>query len=159
VIGLRASTLDKQQKLALGEFPTLLGAKNSGMFGRPALMYAVGRNSKQPDLAARFIAYLTTDPQAADILGRTRGVPAARVPFERLVGDNKLPPLELKAYEQIKAQRQAGRIDLPSPLFEHARMQKFMREVFETVAYRKTSDAEAARRLVEEGNGLLKRIR
>jgi oligogalacturonide transport system substrate-binding protein len=81
------------------------------------------------------------------------------VPFERLVRDSKLPPLELKAYEQIKAQRQAGRIDLPSPLFEHARMQKFMREVFETVAYRKTSDAEAARRLVDEGNGLLKRIR
>jgi len=159
VIGLRASTLDKQQKLALGEFPTLPGAKNSGMFGRPALMYAVGRNCKQPELAARLIAYLTTDAQAADILGRTRGVPAARVPFERLVRDNKLPPLELKAYEQIKAQRQAGRIDLPSPLFEHARMQKFMREVFETVAYRKTSDAEAARRLVEEGNGLLKRIR
>jgi oligogalacturonide transport system substrate-binding protein len=159
VIGLRASTLDKQQRLALGEFPTLPSAKNSGMFGRPALMYAVGRNCKQPELAARFIAYLTTDPQAADILGRTRGVPAARVPFERLVRDNKLPPLELKAYEQIKAQRQAGRIDLPSPLFEHARMQKFMREVFETVAYRKTSDAEAARRLVEEGNGLLKRIR
>lgn len=159
VIGLRASTLDKQQKLALGEFPTLPGAKNSGMFGRPALMYAVGRNCKQAELAARFIAFLTTDPQAADILGRTRGVPAARVPFERLVRDNKLPPLELEAYEQIKAQRQAGRIDLPSPLFEHARMQKFMREVFETVAYRKTSDAEAARRLVEEGNGLLKRIR
>jgi hypothetical protein len=31
--------------------------------------------------------------------------------------------------------------------------------VFETVAYRKTSDEEAGRRLVEEGNGLLKRIR
>jgi len=159
VIGLRASTLDKQQKLALGDFPTLPGARNSGMFGRPALMYAVGRNCKQPELAARFVAFLTTDPQAAALLGRTRGVPAARVPFEQLVRDNKLPPLELKAYEQIKAQRQAGRIDLPSPLFEHARMQKFMREVFETVAYRKTSDQEAARRLVEEGNALLKRIR
>jgi hypothetical protein len=31
--------------------------------------------------------------------------------------------------------------------------------VFETVAYPKTSDAEAARRLVDDGNGLLKRIR
>ena len=159
VIGLRASTLDKQQKLALGDFPTLPEAKNSGMFGRPALMYAVGRNCKQPELAARLVAFLLTDPQAAGLLGRTRGVPAARAPFEALLRENKLPPLELKAYEQIKAQRQAGRIDLPSPLFEHARMQKFIREVFETVAYRKTSDQEAARRLVEDGNALLKRIR
>ena len=53
----------------------------------------------------------------------------------------------------------AGRIELPSPLFEHARMQKFMREVFETVAYGKTTDAEAAKRLVEEGNALLRRIK
>ena len=48
---------------------------------------------------------------------------------------------------------------LPAPLFEHARFQKFMREVFETVAYRKTSDAEAAARLVKEGNALLQRIK
>lgn len=34
-----------------------------------------------------------------------------------------------------------------------------MREVFETVAYGKASDANAARRLVHEGNALLKRIK
>ena len=33
-----------------------------------------------------------------------------------------------------------------------------MREVFETIAYDKTSDTAAARRLVEEGNALLSRI-
>jgi len=33
-----------------------------------------------------------------------------------------------------------------------------MREVFETIAYNKTTDAEAARRLVAEGNALLQRI-
>ena len=51
-----------------------------------------------------------------------------------------------------------GRIDLPAPLFEHARLHKFMREVFETVAYNKSSAAEAAARLIKEGNALLKRI-
>jgi oligogalacturonide transport system substrate-binding protein len=34
-----------------------------------------------------------------------------------------------------------------------------MREVFETVAYGKTSDLDAARRLVEEGGSLLRRIK
>jgi oligogalacturonide transport system substrate-binding protein len=159
VIALRNSTLDKQQKLVLGEFPTLPDAKNSGMFGRPTLMYAVGRNSRQPELAARFINFLLTDTEAAQILGRTRGLPAARSSFELLHKAGKLPPLELAAYEQIKAQRQAGRVPMPSPLFEHARLHKFMREVFETVAYRKTTAEAAAKRLVDEGNALLNRIK
>jgi oligogalacturonide transport system substrate-binding protein len=70
-----------------------------------------------------------------------------------------VPPLELAAYEQIRAQRAAGRLARPAPLFEHARLHKFMREVFETVAYRKSTADAAARRLVDEGNALLNRIK
>ncbi len=66
---------------------------------------------------------------------------------------------ELKAYLQIKKLKDAGKIDLPSPLFENARFNKFMREVFETVAYGKISEQEAATRLVEDGNKLLLRIK
>nr|WP_316639484.1 ABC transporter substrate-binding protein [uncultured Roseateles sp.] len=158
-IGLRESTLDKQQKLTLGDFPTLPGAKNSGMFGRPTVMFAVGRNSKKAEIAARLINFLLCDPEAALILGRTRGVPLVDAQFQLLVKEKKLPELELRAYEQIKKQKLAGNIALPSPLFEHARMQKFMREVFETVAYGKTSDQDAATRLIEDGNALLRRIK
>ncbi len=158
-IPLRAATLNKQQNLVLGEFPTLPGAIVSGMFGRPSVMLAVGRNSKQPELAARFVNFLLTDPQAARILGKTRGVPAARSQLDVLLQANKVPAMELAAHDQIKKQRDAGRVPVPAPLFEHARLHKFMREVFETVAYGKTTDQEAARRLVEEGNALLKRIK
>ena len=160
VIGLRGSTLRPGQQLALGEFPRLPDAQDSGYFGRPSLMYAVGRNTKQAELAAALIAHLLADPDAAKLLGRTRGVPAARDPFNALVGSGGLPPLELKAHEQIQAQRRSARgITQPNPLFEHARLHRFMREVFETVAYGKTSDADAARRLVDEGNAMLRRIR
>lgn len=158
-IPLRAATLNREQKLALGDFPTLPDAKTSGMFGRPTVMLAMGRNTKQPELAARFINYLLTDPDAALILGKTRGVPASARQFEVLAKAKKLPAMELAAHEQIKAQREAGRVPVPAPLFEHARLHKFMREVFETVAYGKTSNEAAARRLLDEGNALLKRIK
>ncbi|MBT9458455.1 MAG: carbohydrate ABC transporter substrate-binding protein [Burkholderiaceae bacterium] len=158
-IGLRESTLDKQQKLTLGDFPTLPGAKNSGMFGRPTVMFAVGRNSKKAEIAARLINFLLCDPEAALILGRTRGVPLVDAQYQLLVKEKKLPELELRAYEQIRRQKLAGNIALPSPLFEHARMQKFMREVFETIAYGKTSDQDAATRLIADGNALLRRIK
>ncbi len=158
-IQLRAANLKPPQSLVLGDFPELPAAKNSGLFGRPTLMYAVGRNCKQPELATRFINFLLTDPEAGRLLGRTRGVPAAREPLQALMQGNQLPALERQAHLMIQKARSAGRIDLPAPLFEHARLHKFMREVFETVAYRKSNDADAARRLVEEGAALLKRIK
>lgn len=158
-IPLRASTLKPPQRLALGDFPTLPDAKGSGMFGRPTLMYAVGRHCKQPEVAARFIEYLLTDLDAARLLARTRGLPGARGPFEQLRSEGRLPALELQAHQQIQAQRDAGRLPLPAPLFEHPRLLKFMREVFETVAYGKTTDIAAARRLLKDGSALLNRIK
>jgi oligogalacturonide transport system substrate-binding protein len=162
VIALRSSTLDKQQRLALGAFPTLPGALDSGMFGRPTVMYAVSRHAEKngrAEMAARLVNFLLTDREAAALLGRTRGLPSARGPYEQLKAAGALPPLEVAAHEQIRAQRESGRLKRPAPLFEHARLHKFMREVFETVAYGKTGDAEAARRLVVEGQALLQRIK
>jgi oligogalacturonide transport system substrate-binding protein len=157
-IALRSSTLRPGEKLTLGTFPTLPTAQDSGLFGRPTVMYTIGRNCKQPELAARLMNFLLTDPEAARILGRTRGLPSAKSSLAVLQAQGGLPPLELAAHAQIQAQRDAGRLKRPAPLFEHARFQKFMREVFETVAYGKTTDADAARRLVDEGNALLQRI-
>ncbi|MBN8503598.1 MAG: carbohydrate ABC transporter substrate-binding protein [Burkholderiales bacterium] len=158
LIGLRASTLKPTEQLALGAFPTLPNARDSGLFGRPTVMYAVGRSSEQAELAARLMNFLLCDPDAAKVLGRTRGLPSARSALEVLKAQGGLPPLELAAHEQIRAQREAGRLRRPAPLFEHARFLKFMREVFETIAYAKTTDLDAARRLVREGNALLQRL-
>jgi oligogalacturonide transport system substrate-binding protein len=158
VIGQRNSTLNKDQKLDVGDFLTLPNAKNTGMFGRPTLMFAVSKKSKNPEIAAKFLNYLLTDPEAALILGLTRGVPSADSQFRTLARTTALQGTELQAFLQIKKQKDTGKIDLPSPLFENGRFNKFMRDVFETVAYGKVTEQEAAKRLIEEGNALLKRI-
>ena len=158
LIGLRASTLKPTEQLVLGDFPTLPNAQDSGLFGRPTVMYAVGRSSEQAELAARLMNFLLCDPEAAKVLGRTRGLPSAKSALAVLKAQGGLPPLELAAHDQIRAQREAGRLRRPAPLFEHARFLKFMREVFETIAYAKTTDLDAARRLVREGNALLQRL-
>lgn len=158
-IPLRASTLAPGQVLELGRFPMLAGAADSGIFGRPAVMLAVSRRSRRAEDAARLVDFLLTDPEAARALGRTRGLPVARDPRALMLAEKRLPPLELQAAHAVQAERSAGRIRLPSPLFEHARLQKFMREVFETVAYGKADAASAAQRLVAQGNALLQRIK
>jgi oligogalacturonide transport system substrate-binding protein len=72
---------------------------------------------------------------------------------ERLAGD-----LETQAWKQVNAERAAGRIARPAPAFEDARMRKFLRDVFERVAYGKLTDAQAAEQLRVHGNALLMRI-
>jgi len=158
VIALRGSTLKGANRLAVGDFPMLPEARATGIFGRPTVMFAVGRHCRQPERAAKLIEFLLTDPEATRILGRTRGLPAARGALEQLRAEGKLPPLELQAHVQIAKEREAGRIPLPAPLFEHPRMQKFMREVFETVAYSKSDEVTAARRLREGGQALVQRL-
>lgn len=161
VIALRASTLKGENRLALGDFLLRDEARSTGqtgIFGRPALMFAVGRHCKQPALASKLVEFLLTDADAARILGRTRGLPSSKPAFAQLQATGAFPALELQAHAQIRVQRDAGRIPLPAPLFEHPRMHKFMREVFELVAYGKTSDADAAERLVTHGQALLKRL-
>lgn len=159
VIRLRGSTLDKDQKLEIGEFPMLPGAKNSGLFGRPAMLFVVSKRSKHPDVAAKFLNFVLTDPEAARILGLTRGVPAADSQYNALVADKRIELIEQKAFLQIKGLKDAGKITLPSPQFESPRIQKFIREVFEQLAYGKVSEQAAAKRLLEEGNTMLSRLK
>lgn len=159
VLRLRASTLNKEQKLDIGEFPMVPGAKNSGLFGRPSLVFAASKRTKHPEVAVKFINFMLTDPEAARILGLTRGVPAAESQYKVLVQEKRIEPLEMKAFQQIKGFKDAGRISLPSPLFESPRVQKFVREVFEQVAYGKLSDEQAAARLLDEGNAMLARLK
>lgn len=157
-IRLRQSTLDAQQRLALGEPLMLPGATSSGVFGRPAMLFSASRRTRHPAWAARFINFLLTDADAARVLGLVRGLPAAREALQVALADRKLMPLEKAAWQQIQAQRAAGHIPLPSPVFEDARMRKFLRDVFERVAYDKLGTAEAAERLLTHGNALLQRI-
>lgn len=149
----RLSTL-KNTTLEVGPFLTQPGAKNSGMFGRPANLLAVSKNTKSPEMAVKFVNFILTDPDAQKILGVERGLPVTKIGLETAKKNNLILPLEIKAYEQVSH----SKIDLPSPLLEHPRINSFMMSVFESLAYDKITEQEAAERLVHEGNSILRRL-
>lgn len=151
----RMSTPAKTVQFDVGEFLTMPGAKNSGFFGRPAMMLAVSKNSKNAAMAAKFVNWMLTDLEAAKILGTSRGAPMSKTQLDYLIKSNAFTPLELKAMKQI----QSAKIDIPSPLMEHNRIQQWVREVFEKIALGKITEAEGAKLLVEETNAQLRRLR
>lgn len=156
---LRVSALAAPQQAVIGDFLTLPDAKNSGMVGRAAMVFAASKNTKHPELAAKFINFLLTDVEASRILINTRGIPLAQSQIKELLREGKIGPVEMQAFQQIKAMRESGKITPPSPLFENARMAKLMRDTFDQVAYGKISDDDAVKRLIEEGNATLQRIK
>ncbi|MFT4174361.1 MAG: ABC transporter substrate-binding protein [Rhodocyclaceae bacterium] len=158
MVRLREGSLAKDQKYEIGDLPMLPGAKKSGLFGRPGMMFVVGKSTKQPELAVKFLNFMMTDPEAARILGLSRGMPSADSQYKTLVADKRITANEIKAFQLIKQQKDSGNITLPSPLYEHPRMQKLIREIFEQVAYGKISEQDASKRLQEEGSALLRRL-
>ncbi|WP_119156545.1 ABC transporter substrate-binding protein [Caldimonas tepidiphila] len=156
---LRTGALAAGQQAEIGPFLTLPDAKSTGMLGRAAMVLAASRNTKHPQLAAQFIGFLLTDAEASRILVNSRGIPLARSQFRQLVAENRIGAVEMQAYEQIRQLREAGKVTQPSPLFEHARVNKFVRDVFEQVAYGKANEEQAAARLLGEGNLLLARVK
>ncbi len=152
---LRMSTTPKSTKFEVGPFITMPGAKNSGYFGRPSMMFAIGKNTKAPAVAVKFVNFLLTDRDAAAILGTERGMPISKTGMELVQKTSMLSDAEVQGYAQVKN----AKIDNPSPYFEHPRVQSFMREVFEAVAYGRIGDREAAEKLVNEGNAILRKVK
>ncbi len=158
-VRLIGSTLpNKGAELEIGDFLTLSNAKNSGMFGRPVHVYAVSKRSKNPELAARLADFLLTDPDAIRALGLTRGIPASSSGFQILSKEDRLRPIEVRAYARISSAQKANTITPPAASFEHPRVQKFMREVFEQIGYGKISPEAAAKLLQDEGAIILQRL-
>lgn len=155
VLKTRISTAPKSMTFEIGNFPTLPDAKDSGYFGRPAQMFVVSKNSKNPEMAAKFVNWMVNSPEAAGILGTVRGVSMSQAFRDTQINANKFTPIETTAMNQIaKAQ-----INVPSPLIESPRIRTWVVEVFEKFAQGKITDQEAAKMLVDETNAQLRRLK
>lgn len=151
----RLSTPPKSAKFDIGEFLLLPAAKNFGQASRPALMFAISKNTKNPAMAAKFVNWMLNSPEAAEILGGVRGISMSK-PFRDVqFKSGKFTPLEIKAAKQIEGFKS----EPASPLTEHTRLVSWLDEVFGKVIYGKITDQEAAKMLVDDTNVMLRRIK
>lgn len=68
--------------VALAPMPTDTGTLGLSMAGTNVA--AISPNSDHPEVAAKFLDFLINDPEAAEILGLTRGIPLNTVNYEAL---------------------------------------------------------------------------
>ncbi|MCD8350640.1 MAG: ABC transporter substrate-binding protein [Planctomycetaceae bacterium] len=149
----RLGTVDSDT-FAVGPFPTMDGAKSSGRVGRPAMMFAISKNTKNPIAAGKMIDFLLASEEGAKILKSTRGAFLTKTGYATLLKEGLIKPINQEAMDQVRATQ----CHTPNPYFEHARTKNLMHEVFEEVGYGVTSLEDGADTLLREGNRIAKRL-
>lgn len=85
----------------LGAYPTVENSKLSGLYIKPATMYALSSETDTPEAAATLLNFLLNDKQMILGQGTEKGVPVNEKAVEILKNDGKLDTYGYKAYEQM----------------------------------------------------------
>ncbi|PHV70960.1 ABC transporter substrate-binding protein [Sporanaerobium hydrogeniformans] len=122
---------EKGQELVLGELPMLADAKMTGWFMKPSLMFAINKDTKHPKEAAMLLEFLLNDPEAAVILGTSRGIPSSKAAKEALQAAGQLDGIAFEGTKQIESSNPT----LISPFMENAKMKEIYAAAIEQVSY------------------------
>lgn len=154
IILTMSTAKDKGFEMVVGPWLQMDGQKNSGRIGRPAQVIAVSKNSDHPEIAAEFLSFMLTSPEAARVLKTSRGTLIAKPAFAELQKQNLIAPANLEADAQL-----AGvEAYTPSPYFEDPRMLRLIDETVELVGFGRMTPREAAERVAGEMPRILTRL-
>lgn len=153
-VGKYESVLD-DGVLEAGKFLTDDSGNSDGWFVKPSLMYAVSANTEYPDEAGAFIDFLLNNPECADILGTSRGIPASWYAEKRLKKTGKLSGL---AYQTDQTLESMDTVTI-SPYMELSRMKSFYNTAIEKISYNKADTHEVAQELYDNITYYLDSIR
>ncbi|ETI60531.1 ABC transporter substrate-binding protein [Marinomonas profundimaris] len=148
--------LKPPMSLELGFYPMLKGSKDAGLFYKPAQMFSIGKNSENPEDAAKLINFILNEPAGYNAMGLARGVPlslAARRALS-LDGTIKDDDLSVAGLSQIN--------DLPKHIltsahFENPRFLGLFEEMMEKMDQGDISVEDAAKDFMSKGNRILRR--
>ncbi len=144
------------QELVLGELLVLPDAKiNSGWFIKPAQLFAINAKTQYPTESAIFLNWLLNDPEAAVVLGTTRGIPSSKAAVAALEAAGKLEnDLARQGTDQIANSNPT----LVSPFMENAAMKDLYKVAVESVSYGTATPEQAAQQLFNDCNALLQEL-
>jgi oligogalacturonide transport system substrate-binding protein len=147
------AALEGDQKLVTGQYLTGIG-NNKSALTKISMTFAINADTQYPAQAAIFLDFLLNDPEAAEILGTTRGIPASKAALQTLESKGMLSGLTYEGNTLAKEFMGLG----ISPYFENDRLQSLYREVLEQLGYGVIDSQRAAERLVNDVNSILREL-
>ncbi|MGO4705987.1 ABC transporter substrate-binding protein [Microvirga sp. 2MCAF38] len=144
-----------KQKLGITTPPVTSTGGPSGLYYRPALIWCIGKTTKNPDEAAAFIDFFVNDQEAGKILGVERGVPVnldVRETVKPTTDDVSRMTID---YVNAIGGR-VGAYPPPAPKGATEFDQMVLRPIADQLSFGQLTVAEAAERLIAEGKRVLR---
>ncbi|WP_202983418.1 ABC transporter substrate-binding protein [Vibrio furnissii] len=152
-----ADNLQPPMSLELGPYPMSENAVEAGLLARPSMMLSIGRNTKNPDAAAKLVNFLLNDPVGIEALGLTRGIPMSHAGLSTLQESGHIDPnsLSFLGYEQAKELPQKI---MPTTYTDNAQLMELFSEEMQRLDYGRASVEDAAKNFLRRGNRVLNRM-
>ena len=125
------------------------GAVTDGVYRKPSMVFAISKNSKNPEAAAQILNCLLNEPEGIDALGTSRGLPASKAAATRLANEGEP---EVRAANEIVM---AASGPLVSPFNEHPEIRGLFIDTLEEFAYGQIDAEAAAEQIIDGTNDVL----
>ena len=147
------SSLDEaNNNIVLGPYLSITG-NNNAAFTKISQCFAISKNTKHPEEAAKFINWLLTDEEAVKTIGFERGIPANKKAIETLSKDEDMKNL---TFEANKLAMSSKSNDI-SPYFEDTELQAIYRKAIENYCYEEITAEEASEEIINAVNEKLQK--
>lgn len=96
-----SALMEKGGNIVVGDYPRAEHSKRLGWYLKPASMYAISKNTKEPEAAARLLDFLLNNKEMALLQKTEKGIPISDSAFEVLEQEGLLDDLAVSANNQI----------------------------------------------------------
>lgn len=140
-------------------YPSATGAKISGTYLKPVMLWGISSTSQNKELAAAFINYFVNDSSVYDVCGTDRGIPISAA-MREYVETNTTEAGKLESeFISFLSDGVATEISAPAPTGS-TEANSYLQEVIEKLYYGQLGKDEildAAMSAVKEGNAILEK--
>ncbi len=143
-------------KLELGPFFMLPGAKDAGLFFKPTMMLSIGRSTKHPEEAALLVNFLMNETAGVKDMGLERGVPLSKTAYQQLVQDGTIKENNI-VVAGLKSFMALPHAIPTSPHFDNPQFVALYHETIQKIDQGNLSVKEAASSFAKSADRILKR--
>ena len=140
--------IDEGMDIAIGNYLRISAGDQSEWYIKPATMYAISADCRDPEACGRLVNFLLNDPDYALLQGTEKGVPVSSSARQALYDNGLLAGIEYQAGEFITDN--IAHMNLINPMLENADFQDIFKSVSDRYIYDEATLEEAASDLQRE---------
>ena len=149
--------LEGDQVVELGPFVKREESLESGAHYRPSMLFAMSRNTSNPEEAARLLDFMLHDPEGVRILSDVRGIPFNEPSYKLLVDEGLVDESSLGYQGFLQMESLTYKTPVSSYLENDQLIAEFV-EIIENIDYNNWTAERAAQQFRRRADRILRRV-